>query len=136
MVLQNRAIYEIVGPWPLFLMIQSLYLTLWDRRDRAMGATDPRDRIFAILSLVENDDGLYPDYSQTCEEVYSKTAAAFIRSITQLSSHFSKLNERDRSTSHSLLRLGDDQMFPLHNNRQPLYLQFCEPSVSQFPVRS
>jgi hypothetical protein len=53
---------------------------LWMSR-QYLQATDPRDRVFAILSLTKDVDdlGVIPDYSQSCERVYMDVARALYR---------------------------------------------------------
>ncbi len=47
---------------------------------RGMGASDPRDYVFALLGMASDVDQLdiYADYSKPCAEIYTETAAAFI----------------------------------------------------------
>lgn len=47
-------------------------------------ATDPRDKVFALLGLVNDKDslealGVFPDYTKSKEEVYTTTMAAMLR---------------------------------------------------------
>ncbi len=49
-----------------------------------LDSTDPRDKIFALLGLASDQEdlrkkGVYPDYSKSCEEVYTLTAAALLK---------------------------------------------------------
>ena len=50
-------------------------------------ATDPRDKVFALLGLVSNPSevGFEPDYHLTSTEVYTLTAAHLITSLNTLS---------------------------------------------------
>ena len=41
---------------------------------RYLKATDPRDKIFAFLGLTLVNGGIKPDYSMSCEELYTKAA--------------------------------------------------------------
>jgi hypothetical protein len=45
---------------------------------------DPRDRIFAILGLVEDDFGIQPNYSQTREELFTEVTWTILRQIETL----------------------------------------------------
>jgi hypothetical protein len=60
------------GPFPLIYLMRSL---------RKFGATDPRDKVFALLGIAGDADalGLRPDYRKSCEEVYTELALTFIR---------------------------------------------------------
>lgn len=60
------------GPFPLIYLIRSL---------RYFQATDPRDRVFALLSFAADATafGLRPDYQKSCQEVYLETTAALVR---------------------------------------------------------
>ncbi|KIW91970.1 uncharacterized protein Z519_06952 [Cladophialophora bantiana CBS 173.52] len=47
-------------------------------------STDPRDKIFALLSLASDREdlkrrGVFPDYSQSCVEIYTSAMAAFLQ---------------------------------------------------------
>ncbi|KAM3080190.1 hypothetical protein ACMFMF_003599 [Clarireedia jacksonii] len=49
-----------------------------------MEATDPRDKIFALLGLAADRDeleelGVHPDYTKSCKEVYTSTMAALLQ---------------------------------------------------------
>lgn len=61
-------------------------------------ATDPRDRIFAVLAMVstEREDEYIPDYSKTVEETYTKFAALMMND----EQHFSPLSDT-RSSERS-----------------------------------
>ncbi|KAF2727801.1 HET-domain-containing protein [Polyplosphaeria fusca] len=51
---------------------------LWNTWDRE--ATDPRDKVFAVLGLVGNEaHGIRPDYNQTMVQVYCRTTKHIIR---------------------------------------------------------
>ncbi|KFH43176.1 Heterokaryon incompatibility protein 6, OR allele-like protein [Hapsidospora chrysogenum ATCC 11550] len=60
------------GPFPLIYLIRAL---------RYFQATDPRDRIFALLSFATDAAalGLKPDYRKSCKEVYLETATSLVR---------------------------------------------------------
>jgi hypothetical protein len=59
------------GPFPLIYLIRTL---------RYFQATDPRDRIFALLSFATDAAalGLKPDYQKSCKEVYLETTISLI----------------------------------------------------------
>ncbi|EXJ74130.1 uncharacterized protein A1O5_02424 [Cladophialophora psammophila CBS 110553] len=47
-------------------------------------STDPRDKIFALLSLASDREdlkrrGVFPDYSRSCAEIYTSAMAAFLQ---------------------------------------------------------
>lgn len=47
------------------------FLELWDHLS-SLDATDPRDKVFALLGLVPDDPlKIIPDYSKSAEEVFS-----------------------------------------------------------------
>ena len=73
------------GPFPLVYLLRNL---------RSFGATDPRDKIFALLGVASDARalGLSPDYRKSCEEVYSEVALALIRS-----GHYDPLSLKDSS---------------------------------------
>ena len=50
------------------------------RRLQRFKASDPRDRIFALLGIATEIDelGIKPDYSKSCEEVYTETARTLL----------------------------------------------------------
>lgn len=52
---------------------------------RSLDATDPRDKIFAFLSLAEDELGLVPDYSSDVRTVFRKAAEAMMRKTRRLS---------------------------------------------------
>lgn len=63
-------------------------LESWDLLDlmgntRFHDCTDPRDRIFALLSMSSEDSsrGIEPDYTATVEEVYTRAATCFLSRI-------------------------------------------------------
>ncbi|TVY15876.1 Heterokaryon incompatibility protein 6, OR allele [Lachnellula arida] len=60
------------GPFPLIYLMRSL---------RKFGATDPRDKVFALLGIAGDAEalGLHPDYRKSCEEVYTELALTLIR---------------------------------------------------------
>ena len=45
-----------------------------------MGATDPRDKVFAVLGISEDDMGLQPNYNFSCREVFVGAMMAMLRS--------------------------------------------------------
>lgn len=59
------------GPFPLIYLIRTF---------RYFEATDPRDRIFALLSFAEDAAalGIKPDYQKSCREVYVETTRSLI----------------------------------------------------------
>ncbi|KAM0227441.1 hypothetical protein ACHAP5_012177 [Fusarium lateritium] len=59
------------GPFPLIYLIRTL---------RHFQATDPRDRIFALLSFATDATalGLRPDYRKSCQEVYLVATKALV----------------------------------------------------------
>ncbi|CVL08992.1 hypothetical protein FPRO06_13297 [Fusarium proliferatum] len=79
-------VYTPVGesPWgqPL-LQVIAVSLTL-ETDYNVVHATDPRDRIFALLNLAGDRDhfDLFPDYSMTVEEVYRETACKVLEKGT------------------------------------------------------
>ncbi|RZL45516.1 MAG: hypothetical protein EOP74_01245 [Variovorax sp.] len=54
--------------------------TLYDQEKFMINATDPRDRGFALLNIVEDDLGLQPDYNLTCPEAYIQVSSAMLGS--------------------------------------------------------
>lgn len=60
------------GPFPLIYSIRTL---------RYFQATDPRDKVFALLSFAADAVafGLYPDYRKSCKEVYLETTLSLVR---------------------------------------------------------
>jgi hypothetical protein len=60
------------GPSPLIHLMRSF---------RFFQATDPRDKVFALLGIAQDTQalGLRPDYRKSCEDVYTDLAWAFIR---------------------------------------------------------
>jgi hypothetical protein len=67
----------------------------YTRPERRLCATDPRDRIFALLALAGDgeDIGILPDYTKTCQQVYTDAAAAMIKAhgpSIVLMAHFPK----------------------------------------------
>ncbi|KAF4637006.1 hypothetical protein G7Y89_g1055 [Cudoniella acicularis] len=60
------------GPFPLIYLMRSL---------RTFGATDPRDKVFALLGIAGDAKalGLCPDYRKSCKKVYTELALALIR---------------------------------------------------------
>jgi hypothetical protein len=61
---------------PLMDLMGSLYANKKDPVD----ATDPRDRVFALLGIAEDDMGLQPNYDLTCAEVYIEVTSAMLQS--------------------------------------------------------
>ncbi|KAG4421912.1 hypothetical protein IFR04_005024 [Cadophora malorum] len=59
-------------PSPLIYLMRSF---------RHFHATDPRDKLFALLGIAKDTEalGLHPDYRKSCQEVYSDFARALIR---------------------------------------------------------
>jgi hypothetical protein len=53
-------------------------MNLFRNEETLPGATDPRDLVFALLGVVDDQLGLYPDYTSTLEAVYIKTAMSLI----------------------------------------------------------
>jgi hypothetical protein len=51
---------------------------------RTLKYCDPRDRISAILGLVENDLGIRPNYSETLKELFTKVTWASLRKTRAL----------------------------------------------------
>ncbi|KAI8667445.1 HET domain-containing protein [Fusarium sp. Ph1] len=72
-ILKVRRARGAQGPFPLMYLMRIL---------RNFQATDPRDKIFALLSFARDGQelGLYPDYQASCKDVYLKTTAALVRS--------------------------------------------------------
>ncbi len=60
--------------------------TLVDLGQESYGATDPRDRVFALLGGCSQakELGLLPDYDKPCADVYTGTATALFRVATTL----------------------------------------------------
>lgn len=60
------------GPSPLIHLMRSF---------RRFQATDPRDKVFALLGIAGDTEalGLRPDYRKSCEEVYSDLARTLIQ---------------------------------------------------------
>lgn len=60
------------GPFPVIYLIRTL---------RYFKATDPRDKIFALLSFAADAAafGLCPDYRESCNEVYIKTTVSLLQ---------------------------------------------------------
>jgi hypothetical protein len=60
--------------------LMSLMGTLYASKKDPVNATDPRDKVFAILGLAKDDMGLQPDYDLTCAEVFTEVTIAMLRS--------------------------------------------------------
>jgi hypothetical protein len=58
----------------------SLMGTLYASKKDPVNATDPRDKVFAILGLAKDDMGIQPDYDLTCAEVFTEVTIAMLRS--------------------------------------------------------
>ncbi|TVY25852.1 Heterokaryon incompatibility protein 6,OR allele [Lachnellula hyalina] len=60
------------SPFPLVYLLRSL---------RKFGATDPRDKVFALLGIASDAKalGLHCDYKKSCEDVYCEVARALIQ---------------------------------------------------------
>ncbi|PHH74886.1 hypothetical protein CDD80_2768 [Ophiocordyceps camponoti-rufipedis] len=61
-----------IGPFPLIYLIRTL---------KHFKATDPRDKIFALVSFASDAAamGLHPDYRKPCEEIYMDTTVALLK---------------------------------------------------------
>jgi hypothetical protein len=59
-------------PFPLIHLMRSF---------RHFQATDPRDKVFALLGIAKDTEalGIHPDYRKSCQEVYSNLARTLIR---------------------------------------------------------
>jgi len=66
---------------------------------RHTDSTDPRDKVFALLGLTSNDNGIEPDYSLSCEDVYIKLAERSLELV------FAVLSFVQYSSSDAGLRL-------------------------------
>lgn len=96
-----------------------------------LGATDPRDKVFALLGLVNDKDslealGVFPDYTKSKEEVYTTTMTAMLRK-----GHISLLSiccgiegpnglpswvpDWSKPDPPMLQLVGDDRLFPTFN---------------------
>ena len=44
-------------------------------------ATDPRDRVFALLNIAQDTDrlGIRPDYTKSCKQIYTSVAETIVR---------------------------------------------------------
>jgi hypothetical protein len=60
---------------PLMDLMGSLYANKRDPVD----AADPRDRVFALLGIAEDDMDLQPNYELTCAEVYIEVTSAMLQ---------------------------------------------------------
>ncbi|KAL2682505.1 hypothetical protein Neosp_006957 [[Neocosmospora] mangrovei] len=71
-ILKVRRARSVQGPFPLMYLMRLL---------RNFQATDPRDKIFALLSFARDgrELGVYPDYQASCKDVYVRTTAALVR---------------------------------------------------------
>jgi Heterokaryon incompatibility protein (HET) len=45
----------------------------------SLQATDPRDKVYALLALAENTSGITPNYQKLCEQLYVETAFALLQ---------------------------------------------------------
>ncbi|PPJ56526.1 hypothetical protein CBER1_03905 [Cercospora berteroae] len=51
---------------------------------RGYEATDPRDKVFALLGIASSNGGLVPDYTKSCEAVYQDIAATLLQQSPHL----------------------------------------------------
>ncbi|GIZ41578.1 hypothetical protein CKM354_000487700 [Cercospora kikuchii] len=51
---------------------------------RGYEATDPRDKVFALLGIASSSEGLVPDYTKSCEAVYRDVAATLLQRSSHL----------------------------------------------------
>ncbi|KAM3424451.1 hypothetical protein BST61_g6455 [Cercospora zeina] len=51
---------------------------------RGYEATDPRDKVFALLGIASSQEGLVPDYTKSCEAVYQDVAATLLQQSPHL----------------------------------------------------
>jgi hypothetical protein len=59
----------------------------------SLQATDPRDKVYALLALAENTLGIAPNYQKSCEQLYVETAFTLLqqhRSLRFLSDVYSE----------------------------------------------
>ncbi|KAF4960119.1 hypothetical protein FGADI_1137 [Fusarium gaditjirri] len=105
-------------PWgqPL-LQVVAVSLTL-EVDYNVVHATDPRDRIFALLNLTGDRDhfDLFPDYSMTVEEVYRETACKILEQGTI---DVLMYCQRPRKLASLPSWVPDWSMDVLHPNAQP-----------------
>jgi len=66
-----------------FMMSSTTWISLL-RATRRFGATDPKDKIFALIGLAEDETTLASDYSATLGEVYASAAKHIIRASGNL----------------------------------------------------
>ncbi|ENI07891.1 hypothetical protein COCC4DRAFT_37671 [Bipolaris maydis ATCC 48331] len=94
-------------------------------------ATDPRDKIFALLGLVNDKDslealGVFPDYTRSKEEVYTTTMTAMLRkghiSLLSICCGIKRPNglpswvpDWSKPDPPMLQLVGDDELFPTYN---------------------
>ncbi|TVY87284.1 Heterokaryon incompatibility protein 6,OR allele [Lachnellula willkommii] len=74
-------VQELVSASNTLFSNRSLPTHLLMRSLRKFGATDPRDKVFALLGIAGDAEalGLHPDYRKSCEEVYTELALTLIR---------------------------------------------------------
>ncbi|KAF5968835.1 heterokaryon incompatibility protein [Fusarium bulbicola] len=111
------------SPWgqPL-LQVVAVSLTL-ETDYNVVHATDPRDRIFALLNLTGDRDhfDLFPDYSMTVEEVYRETACKILE---QGPIDVLMYCQRPRKLATLPNWVPDWSMDVLHPNAQPAFPHF------------
>lgn len=88
---------------------------------------DPRDRIFALLSMsnAEHRNGLMADYTMTTEQVYTKAATCFLE-VHGLDVVFSAVEARAGDVSHTIPSWVPDWTTP----------QTCTPLTRLIPGRT
>ncbi|KAN0099553.1 HET domain containing protein [Hyaloscypha variabilis] len=74
------------SPYPLLALLRATCIAglFSSRNDITLEATDPRDKIYGLLGLAADRDqlkefGVLPDYTRSCQDVYTSVAAALLR---------------------------------------------------------
>jgi hypothetical protein len=85
-MLSSRNIYS-NGGFPLAALLRATCVGSTNLRQHGpqhLASSDPRDKIFALLSIAADREelarlGVYPDYTKSCKEVYSAAMAAMLK---------------------------------------------------------
>jgi hypothetical protein len=96
--------------------------------------SDPKDRIFAILGLIDGDDlGIKVDYSKSCATIYRETTRALVQksNLLILSYGSGVKHNADIPVPSWVLDLTDELVYPLGLDRRYQSLYSASGSVRQ-----